>query len=40
MFELLADDAWGLKPEAIPVEPKRPLQVVNADGEYAKCLSG
>ena len=31
MRELPADDAFGLQPEAVPVEPERGFQVIDAD---------
>src|SRR5687768_2892282 len=36
MLELLSDDTRRLQPETVPIEPKRPLQVVDADGEHAE----
>ena len=32
VFKLLADNAFCLEAKAIAIEPKRPLQVVNANG--------
>src|SRR5439155_13346616 len=34
VLELLADDAVGRQSEAVPVEPERPLQIVDAQGEH------
>ncbi len=31
MLEFLADDAFGLEPEAVPVKPERPFQVIHAE---------
>ncbi len=31
LLEFLSDDAFGLEPETVPVEPERPFQIIDAE---------
>ena len=39
VFEFLSDDTGSLESEAIPIKPKRALQIVNAEGDDCKSRS-